>query len=74
MDTSKRLKLFGVGVVLGVSMFFVGGLREPAHSPEPAIAQLQPWLQKTVCHYPQAVDCNSKGSVVTSPATRRTST
>ena len=74
MDTSKRLKLFGVGVLLGLSMFFVGGLREPAHSPEPAIAQLQPWLQKTVCDYPNAVDCNSKGSVVTSPASHHGST
>ena len=63
----KRLKLFGIGVFLGMSMFVVGGL--PAHSPAQApMAQLQPWLQKTVCDYPQAVDCNSKGSVVTSPA------
>ncbi len=69
MAISKRLKLFGVGVLLGLSMFLVGGLRGPAHSPAPApMAQLQPWLQKTVCDYPQAVDCNSKGSVVTSPA------
>jgi hypothetical protein len=65
----KRLKLFGIGVFLGMSMFVVGGLREPGHSPSPEpLAQLQPWLQKTVCDYPQAVDCTSKGSVVTSPA------
>ena len=69
MDTRKRVKLFGVGVVLGMSMFLVGGLREPAHSvtPEPT-AELQPWLQKTMCDYP-AVDCTSVGKVVTSAAT-----
>jgi hypothetical protein len=65
--TYKRAKLFGIGIVLGVSMFLVGGLREPAHSPqaEPT-ALLAPWLQKTECDYP-AVDCTSRGSVVTSP-------
>jgi hypothetical protein len=72
VEISKRLKLFGVGVLLGLSMFLVGGLREPANSQEPEpIAQLQPWLQKTVCHYPDAVDCNSRGPVVTSPALQR---
>ena len=71
MDTCKRVKLFGIGLALGVSMFLVGGLREPAHSvsPEPT-AELQPWLQKTMCDYP-AVDCTSVGRVVTSAATYR---
>ena len=46
MRTSKRLKLFGVGVLVGLSMFLVGGLREPAHGLEPEpTAQLQPWLE-----------------------------
>ena len=71
MDTSKRVKLFVMGVALGVSMFLVGGLREPAHTPTPEpTAELQPWLQKTMCDYP-AVDCTSVGRVVTSAATYR---
>jgi hypothetical protein len=69
VETRKRLKLFVVGVLLGMSMFFIGGLREPAHSPEPEpTAALQPWLQKTMCEYP-AVDCTSVGKVVTSATT-----
>jgi hypothetical protein len=70
VDTRRRIKLFVVGVVIGVSMFLVGGLREPAHSSEPGpTAQLQPWLEKTMCDYP-AVDCTSQGLVVTSPPAR----
>jgi hypothetical protein len=69
VDTRKRVTLFVVGVILGMSMFLVGGLREPAQSPEPEpTAVLQPWLQKTMCNYP-AVDCTSTGKVVTSGAT-----
>jgi hypothetical protein len=68
VETRKRVKLFVVGVLLGMSMFLIGGLREPAHGPElEPTAELQPWLQKTVCDYP-AVDCTSVGKVVTSPA------
>ena len=49
-------------------MFLLGGVAVvPAHSPPQTIAQLQPWLQKTMCDYP-AVDCTSHGAVVTSPA------
>jgi hypothetical protein len=67
VDIRREVKLFGVGIALGVSMFLVGGLREPAHGSEPApTAELQPWLQKTMCDYP-AVDCTSVGKVVTSP-------
>lgn len=69
MDTRKRVKLFGVGVALGMSMFLIGGIGVvPAHSSQEPTAQLQPWLQKTECRYP-SVDCTSQGSVVTSPAT-----
>jgi hypothetical protein len=69
VETRKRVKLFVAGVVLGASMFLVGGLRMPAHSPEPApTAEMQPWLQKTMCDYP-AVDCTSVGQVVTSAST-----
>ena len=69
METRKRVKLFVAGVILGMSMFFIGGLREPVHGPdrEPTTA-LEPWLQKTMCNYP-AVDCTSVGKVVTSAAT-----
>jgi hypothetical protein len=74
VETRKRVKLFVVGVVLGMSMFFIGGLREPTHAPEPEpTAELQPWLQKTMCDYP-AVDCTSRGAVVTSAATPQSPT
>ena len=67
MNTRKRVTLFVIGVVLGMSMFFIGGIGVvPAHSSQEPTAQLQPWLQKTVCRYP-TVDCTSQGSVVTSP-------
>jgi hypothetical protein len=69
VDTCKRVKLFGIGLALGVSLFLVGGLREPAHTPTPEpTAELQPWLQKTMCDYP-AVDCTSVGKVVTAAST-----
>jgi hypothetical protein len=69
VETRKRVKLFVVGVLVGMSMFLVGGLREPAHGTEPEpTAQLQLWLQKTMCDYP-AVDCTSVGKVVTSAPT-----
>jgi hypothetical protein len=68
VDTGKRVKLFAVGVVLCMSMFFIGGIGvTPAHSAQEPTVQLAPWLQKTMCHYP-TVDCTSVGSVVTSPA------
>ena len=68
MSTRRRLVLFAVGVLLGVGLFLLGGVAVvPAHSPPQVVAQLQPWLQKTMCDYP-AVDCTSRGAVVTSPA------
>ncbi len=68
MGARKRLKLFCCGVVIGVSMFLIGGIGVvPAHSTQEPTATLEPWLQKTMCHYP-AVDCTSHGAVVTSPA------
>jgi hypothetical protein len=68
MSTRRRLKLFAVGVLLGVGLFLLGGVAVvPAHGPPQVTAQLQPWLQKTMCDYP-AVDCTSRGAVVTSPA------
>ena len=71
MDTRKRVKLFIVGVLLGMSMFFIGGIGVvPAHSTQEPTAVLEPWLQKTVCNYPTVVDCTSQGSVVTSPEPR----
>jgi hypothetical protein len=71
VNTRKRVKLFVVGVVLGMSMFFIGGIGVvPTHKTDEPTAQLQPWLQKTECNYP-AVDCTSQGSVVTSPAVRQ---
>jgi hypothetical protein len=71
VETRKRVKLFVVGVILGMSMFLVGGLRMPAHTPERApTAELQPWLQRTMCDYPD-VDCTSVGKVVTSAATQQ---
>jgi len=70
VDTRKRVKLFLVGVVLGMSMFFIGGIGVvPAHSAPERTAQLAPWLQKTVCDYPTVNDCTSEGGVVTSPST-----
>ena len=67
MDTRKRVTLFVFGVILGMSMFFIGGIGVvPAHSSQEPTTQLQPWLQKTVCQYPN-VDGTSQGSVVTSP-------
>jgi hypothetical protein len=64
--------LFVAGVISGVGLFLLGGVAVvPAHSPPQTIAQLQPWLQKTMCDYP-AVDCTSRGAVVTSPSVART--
>jgi hypothetical protein len=72
MRTGKRFKLFAVGVVMGVGLFLLGGVAVvPAHSPPQMVAQLEPWLQKTMCDYP-SVDCTSRGAVVTSPALPRT--
>ena len=72
MGTRRRLKLFVAGVLLGVGLFLLGGVAVvPAHSPPQTIAQLQPWLLKTMCDYP-VVDCTSRGAVVTSPAPPRT--
>jgi hypothetical protein len=68
MKTGRRCKLFAVGVLLGLGLFLLGGVAVvPAHSPPQTVAQLQPWLLKTMCDYP-AVDCTSRGAVVTSPA------
>lgn len=68
MKTGRRRKLFAVGVLLGLGLFLLGGVAVvPAHSPPQTVAQLQPWLLKTMCDYP-AVDCTSRGAVVTSPA------
>jgi hypothetical protein len=70
VDTRKRVILFVVGLVLGVSLFLIGGIGvEPAHSTEEPTVQLAPALQKTVCNYPAVSDCTSAGRVVTSPAT-----
>jgi hypothetical protein len=72
MSTRKRFTLFAVGVLLGLGMFLLGGIAVvPPHSPPQTIAQLRPWLLKTMCDYP-AVDCTSHGAVVTSPASPRT--
>ena len=69
MDAGKRIKLFIVGVVLGMSMFFIGGIGVvPPHSTSEPTAQLAPWLQKTMCDYPTVSDCTSRRSVVTSPS------
>jgi hypothetical protein len=60
--------LIAVGVLLGMGMFLLGGIGVvPAHSAPQEVAQLQPWLQKTMCEFP-AVDCTSRGTVVTSSA------
>jgi hypothetical protein len=72
MSARRRLKLLIAGVVFGVGLFLLGGIAVvPAHSPPQAIAQLKPWLLKTMCDYP-AVDCTSHGAVVTSPSTSPT--
>jgi hypothetical protein len=72
MSARRRLKLFVAGVLFGVGLFLLGGIAVvPAHSPPQTIAQLQPWLLKTMCDYP-AVDCTSRGAVVTSPAVPHT--
>jgi hypothetical protein len=56
-------------------MFFIGGIGVvPAHSTQEPTAVLQPWLQKTVCDYPNVDDCTSQGSVVTSPAAHHSPT
>jgi hypothetical protein len=69
VDARKKLKLFGGGVLMGLGLFLIGGIGVvPAHSPPGQIAQLQPWLQRTMCRYP-SVDCTSRGPVVTSPST-----
>jgi hypothetical protein len=74
VDARKRLKLFVGGVLLGVSMFLIGGIGVvPAHSTREPTAELQPWLQKTMCDYP-SVDCTSRGSVVSSRSVPRTGT
>jgi hypothetical protein len=68
MGTRRRLELFVGGVLFGVGLFLLGGIAVvPAHSPPQTIAQLPAWLLKTMCDYP-AVDCTSRGPVVTSPA------
>jgi hypothetical protein len=68
VDAAKRLKLFVVGVLIGVSMFFIGGVAVvPAHSTLEPTAVLKPWLQRTMCDY-TAVVCTSHGAVVTSSA------
>jgi hypothetical protein len=68
MGIRRRLKLFFGSVLFGVGLFLLGGIAVvPAHGPPQTIAQLQPWLLKTMCDYP-AVDCTSHGAVVTSPA------
>ena len=70
VDTRKRVKLFIVGLVLGMSLFVIGGIGVvPAHSTQEPTVQLSPSLQKTVCDYPAVSDCTSVGRVVTSPAT-----
>jgi hypothetical protein len=67
----KRLGLFCAGVALGVSLFLIGGVGVvPAHTTLEPTATLEPWLLRTMCDYP-AVDCTSRGPVVTSPAAIR---
>lgn len=64
--------MFVAGVLFGVGLFLLGGVAVvPAHSPPQTVAQLQPWLLKTMCRYP-TVDCTSRGAVVTSPSTAQT--
>jgi hypothetical protein len=75
VDTRKRVKLFIGGVLLGMSMFFIGGIGVvPAHSTQEPTTALEPWLQKTVCDYPAVVDCTSRGSVVTTHEPRHSPT
>jgi hypothetical protein len=70
VDARRRLKLFVGGVLLGVSMFLIGGIGVvPAHSTQEPTTALQPWLLKTMCDYP-SVDCTSRGPVVSSASTR----
>jgi hypothetical protein len=70
VDTRKRVILFVIGLMLGMSLFLIGGIGvEPAHSTLEPTAQLTPALQKTICDYPAVSDCTSVGQVVTSPAT-----
>jgi hypothetical protein len=60
--------LFIVGMLIGVSMFLIGGIAVvPSHAPEQPRAELTRSLQSTICDYP-VVDCTSRGAVVTSPA------
>jgi hypothetical protein len=74
VSARRRLRLFVAGMLLGVGLFLLGGVAVvPAHSPPQTIAQLQPWLLKTMCDYP-AVVCTSRGAVVTSPSTFGTTT
>jgi hypothetical protein len=62
---ARSVKLFVGGMLLGLSMFFIGGIGVvPAHSTQEPTAELAPWLEKTMCDYP-AVDCTSRGAVVT---------
>ena len=69
MSARRRLRLFVAGMLLGVGLFLLGGVAVvPAHSPPQTLAELQPWLLKTMCDYP-AVVCTSHGGVVTSPST-----
>jgi hypothetical protein len=69
VDTRKRVKLFVLGMVLGIGLFFIGGVGVvPAHSTQEPTAQLAPWLQKSVCDYPAVSDCTSEGAVVTTPS------
>jgi hypothetical protein len=69
VDARKRIKLFVGGVLFGVSLFLIGGIGVvPPHSTLEPTAELEPWLQKTMCEYP-TVDCTSRGPVVSSPST-----
>jgi hypothetical protein len=68
MGARKRLKLFFVGVLFGLSLFLVGGVGVvPSPNKLEPTAELQPWLLRTMCDYP-VVDCTSHGAVVTSTA------
>ena len=55
----RRFALFLIGVIIGVSMFLIGGVGiVPAHSSGGPTAKLVPWLQRTQCRYPVA-QCTS---------------
>ena len=55
----KRFGLFLIGVLIGASMFLIGGIGiVPAHSSGGPTAKLAPWLQRTQCRYPVA-QCTS---------------